>query len=321
MVQATQVPTSGFAVTPQVQVAPAVVPNVPPAPGAITSGGAGTSPVPFVGHNPGWVDPAVQAQQVQQPGQPPAQQPQGQPPAPQPDLTNIVGMLQAALAGQNQPVAQTPAAPEAAKVPGKGLNTFDVSSIGDPIIQSMATILQTAGKDLDLDRVLGKALQFGDPNLVDVAYLREAGGANAQQFTEIAQGIVKAVQAKADAVQQSVYESVGGEAVWHASVAAFNSTAPQELRVTVAQMLDSTNEQFIKAGAKIIAQFGAQSGAIPNHAGLMQSTAAAGAGVGQGLTKDQFQQELRKLDPNASGYEDARNNLFARRSLGKRAGM
>lgn len=321
---ATHVPTNGFNAPPAAGPAPTpTVPNqgfnVPPAgdPPRMPNQGNG-NPIVAPNQQPGW---------VQNPGQQPQQQtqqpaPQNQQPA---DLSNVVALLQAALAGQQAPAQQAPVQQPAADAvrPNwmqSSANEFDVNQINDPIIKSMATVLQTAGKDLDLDRVLGKALSFGDPALVDVAYLRDAGGPQAAQLAEIAKGIVQAVNAKAEAVTNEVYSSVGGEAVWHSSVAAFNQSAPHELKVTVAQMLDSTNENFIKAGAKIVAEFGRNSGLIPQQGAPLLNSASAGV-QGQGLTREQFQAELRKIDPNTPGFEQAREALFARRALGKRSGL
>lgn len=272
------------------------------------------TPVAGPGQQPGWV-PQVPAAPA--PAQ--AQAQQGT------DMSNVIAMLQAALAakpGEQPNQAQAPSADEAVRPAWMqtSANEFDISSIDDPIIRSMATVMQTVGKDLNLDRVLGKALAHGDASLIDEAYLRDAAGANAPQLAEIARGIVQAVEAKANAVTASVYESAGGEAAWNSSVAAFNTSAPQELRITVAQMLNSTNENFIKAGAKIVAEFGKNSGMIPQTGAPLLNAAAAGA-AGQGLSKAQFQQELAKLKPDTPGYEEARESLFTRRSLGKRAGM
>lgn len=320
---ATHVPTNGFNAPPAAGPAPTPqVPNqgfqVPPAGDPPRMPNGNGHPIAAPNQQPGWVqNPGQQPQQqVQQPA------PQAQQPA---DLTNVVAMLQAALAGQQAPAPQAPAQQPAADAvrPNwmqSSANEFDVNQINDPIIKSMATVLQTAGKDLDLDRVLGKALSFGDPALVDVAYLRDAGGQQAAQLAEIAKGIVQAVNAKAEAVTNEVYASVGGEAVWHSSVAAFNQSAPHELKVTVAQMLDSTNENFIKAGAKIVAEFGRNSGLIPQQGAPLLNSASAGV-QGQGLTREQFQAELRKIDSNSPGFEQAREALFARRALGKRAGL
>lgn len=194
---ATHVPTNGFNAPPAAGPAPTpTVPNqgfnVPPAgdPPRMPNQGNG-NPIVAPNQQPGW---------VQNPGQQPQQQtqqpaPQNQQPA---DLSNVVALLQAALAGQQAPAQQAPVQQPAADAvrPNwmqSSANEFDVNQINDPIIKSMATVLQTAGKDLDLDRVLGKALSFGDPALVDVAYLRDAGGPQAAQLAEIAKGIVQAV--------------------------------------------------------------------------------------------------------------------------------
>lgn len=269
------------------------------------------NPVVAPGQTPGWMP-----QGQQPPAQPGAQ------PA-QPDMTSVVAMLQAALAGKpvEPPVAPGNVDPASVRPSWmqSSANEFDVSSIDDPIIRSMATVMQTVGKDLDLDRVLGKALAYGDISLIDEAYLRDSAGANAPQLAEIARGIVQAVEAKSSAVTAAVYAEVGGEAEWNSAVAAFNQSAPAELRMTIAQMLDSTNEQFIKAGAKIVAEFGKSSGMIPQTGAPLLNTAAAGM-AGQGLSKVEFQAELRKLTPDTPGYEEAREALFVRRSLGKRAG-
>lgn len=310
--------TNGFVAPPST--GPAAAPNVPgqnaaPAPAPSGSGD------PIVGANqqPGW---------VQNPGQgtpAPVQQPQPQAPAQaaQPDMTQVVALLQQALGNQGVPAAdQVPGTPDPVRPSWmhQSANEYDVSKIDDPIIKSMATVLQTAGKDLDLDRVLGRALTHGDYTLIDTAYLYEKGGAQAMQLAEIAKGIVQAVNAKAEAVTKGVHDLAGGEANWHSSVQVFNQAAPQELRVTVSRMLDSADPGLINAGAKIVAEFGKASGKLPQPGTLLQNGTAAPAGA-NGLSRAQFQEELRKLDQNKPGFIEARQALFARRSLGKRTGL
>lgn len=318
----TNVPTQGF------QAPPASAPAVPgvdeqgfavPPAGSPARAPGNGNPITLPGQVPGYVNAPGMPPAV--PGTPPAAAPVAQPA----DLTNIVAMLQAALGAPagTQPAAGAPVTAADTALPnwlGGDVNTFDVATINDPIIRSMASIMQTAGKDLDLNRAMGNALAHNDVSLVDVAYLTEKGGANAAQLAEIAKGIVQAVGAKADAVTADVYASVGGEANWHTSVAAFNQSAPPELRMTVARMLDSVDDKFIKAGAKIVAEFGKNSGMIPQQGAPLLSTATAGM-QGQGLSKAQFQAELGKIKPDTPGYEETRQDLFARRSLGKRGGL
>jgi len=300
---AEQVPTSGFIAQ------PAVAPSVPSA----AEPGVNGNPITSPNQTPGWL-PQGQA------AQPAPAAPAGTPAAPT-DMAGVVAMLQAALAGKTDAVPVAP--PEVGTVQPAWLegsiNEFDISTIDDPIIKSMATVMQVVGKDLDLDRVMGKALSHGDISLIDLAYLREKGGDSAPQLAEIAKGIVQAVSAKADAVMASVYDIAGGEAGWGNAVAAFNTSAPQELRITVTQMLNSTNENFIKAGAKIVSEFGKSSGMIP-QAGAPLLNASPASNVGQGLTKAQFQAELVKLRADTPGYAETREALFTRRALGKRSG-
>lgn len=265
------------------------------------------------GQQPGWVQNPGQPQQgLQQGAQAPQQPQQGA------DLGNVVQLLQQALQGQQQaPTQQAPQAP----VQNPLIGGYDAQNIDDPIIRSMATALQVAGKDIDLNRVLGNALALGNPALVDTAYLAEKGGSNAAQLAEIARGIVLAVNAKGAEITNEVYASVGGEANWGACVSAFNQTAPQELRVTISQMLDSKNPEFIRAGAKIVAEFGKTSGHVPQQTGNLLSVRNVAAGAAQGLSKQQFQAELIKLNQNSAGYEEARGDLYMRRTLGKRSGL
>jgi hypothetical protein len=281
-------------------------PEVPPSPGS----GNG-NPITHQGQQPGYVP------------QTPAGTPPAQTPAPAaPDMQSVIALMQEALKG-NTPAGTPPAAPapageKPAWIPNS-VNDFDVSTIQDPIIKSMATVLQTVGKDLDLTRVIGKALANGNVSDIDYAYLHEKGGANAQQLAEIAKGIVQSVAAKASALTAEVHQMSGGEAQWNQATAAFNASAPQELKLTVVQMLNSTNPEFVKAGAKIVNQFGNGSGLLPQRGAALLNTAAGGV-QGQALSKAEFQAELRKINPDTPGFNEQREALFARRSLGRQVG-
>ena len=232
--------------------------------------------------------------------------------------------LDAAIAAMTAAIQSiTPATPAAtvASEPAveSGLNGYDVNSIDDPIIKSMATVMQTVGKGVDMDRAIGKAIEDGRTDLIDVAYLREVGGANAQDLITIATGLVNAVAAKSAAVSNEVHALAGGQANWDAGVAVFNQAAPSELRLVVAQMLDSGKEQLIKAGAKMVVEFSKNSGKLPNVNPMLQSGASAPAAA-QALDKVAFQTELRKLDPNSRDFQAQREQLFARRQLGRQLG-
>lgn len=260
------------------------------------------------------------AQQVQEPAQQ-TQQTQQQAPATG-DLSAAIAALTAALGTQQ--TQQAPQSGEAdatvtAGIPTSNLNSYDVAGIEDPTIRSMATVLQFAAKDLDLDRAIGRALGDGRADLIDFAYIKEKGGAQADQIINIAKGIVEAVAAKSASITAEVHALAGDENGWNAGVAVFNQGAPQELRLVVAQMLDSGKADLIKAGAKIVVEFSKSSGYLPSgKAGIV---AAAGTPAAQALSKADFQSELQKLNPQDRQFNEKRAELFTRRALGRKLGM
>lgn len=223
------------------------------------------------------------------------------------DVAALTAALTAALASQQAAVA--PAAAPAAAVEGSD----------DPILRSMAAVLKTAAQGIDLDRLLGKAIEYGDAGLIDTAYLTEKGGVNAAQLLTIAQGIVESTNAKASAVEKEVHGLAGSEANWNACATAFNTKADPALRAVVAQMLDSKKSDQIKAAAKLVVDFAKGTGIVPTPAGLVTGFGAAPIS-GQGLSKDEFQTELRKLNPQDRGFVAARQDLYARRQMGKQLG-
>lgn len=230
---------------------------------------------------------------------------------------SVAALLAALQAQQPAPTATTSVPAEA--VAGK-LNGFDVATLEDPILRSMATVMQTVGKDLDMDRALGLAIERGDTGLIDKAYLREKGGANAEQLITIAEGIVQAVEQQATAVTKEVHTLAGGEAGWNVAVAAFNKSASPEMRSVVKLMLDSEKKSQITAGAKLVVEFAKQSGFVPTVNALVQNGGSA-ASSAQALSKEGFQEALRTLDPNSRQYQNQRSELFARRQQGKQLGM
>jgi len=204
---------------------------------------AGGNPVRLPNQEAGWVQqPANQAQPAQQ-------QPAAQVAAPaQLDAAGITALIQAALGSQAPAgTVQTPA-PANAATPNApawlpaNVNTFNPESITDPTIRSMATVLQSIGKDLDLTRVIGRALADGDVSLIDYAYLHEKGGANAQPATQAPTQQPEQPNAKREwAVKLKAavnYGSLAVDEVW--------AMVPVELR---ADMDSFYKEQFIKSQA------------------------------------------------------------------------
>lgn len=305
---ADHVPTpGGFALPNGVPAAPSIPAPTIPAP--VPAQAQPVAPIQFAGQVPGFVPP----QPAPQPAPNPAQ-PQGM------TAEQVQALIQNALAPQatTQPAQPAPAG----NVPtwAEDLNGYDLSKIDDPIIRSMANVMQTVGQGLDMNRVLGRAIASGDVAQLDLPYLFEKGGANASNLAEIARGLVDAVNAKSEAVTRDVHSIAGGEAGWNQATAVFNQAAPVELRIAVANMLDSGNPAQIQAGAKLVSQFRQQSGLLPQQGAPLLNGTYQGAAGGQGLSADQFRKAIGELNIYAEDYADKREVLTNQRAVGKRLG-
>ncbi len=284
--------------------------GVPPAPNETPTPPPGHSGAQFAGQSPGWVaNPGGMAQsgtftQAQVDAM----------------ITEALNKAQAKVPVPPATNTRTPSTPNTSMVDfGPSLNTFDVNTIDDPVLKSMATMFKSSVPDMDLDRALANAISYGDPNLIDIAYITDKAGQNAPHLINLAAGIVNTINAQSEAMEQSVYQEVGGRQVWDASVAVFNRSASPEIKATVATMLDSGKANLIKAGAKMVAEFGKSSGMIPKDGFRFDPVSAPYAT--QGLNKTQFQQEILKLDSNDPDYGDKYNALIQRRAVGKRLNL
>lgn len=231
------------------------------------------------------------------------------------ELAAQVAKLTAAMAEKPAQVAE----PTVLTDPKIEYNSLDPSTIDDPTLRSMAGAFKMLGAGLDFDRIFAKAIDAGDPKLLDIAYLREKAGANADGLVGLAESIVNFTSQQATAQQSAVHAMAGGEAQWVAAITAFNAKAPAEYKLAVQQLIDSGKKSNIEAGAKLVVQYALGQGYVPTPAGLLN--AGAGSPTGNGLSKADFQTELQKLNPNARDHNEQRANLFARRTLGRQTGL
>lgn len=254
--------------------------------------------------------------QNQQPGfVPPAQTPApAQQPAPAPAAASAVdptiAALLAALSGQPSaaaPSTPTPAPTAAAPAPASG----------DPLVSSLTGIL--SGSGVDVNRAIQNAIEYGDVNLIDRAYLESVGGKSADHLIRVAESLVQHDIRTDAAALQAAHTAAGGQANWNAATAAFNASAPAHMQQVVSVMANSGNPAQIQAATQMVVEFARANGAAIVPAGLIQ--AQAGMANQQALSKEAFQAELLKLDRNARDYEQRRGELFGRRQIGKRQGM
>lgn len=210
-----------------------------------------------------------------------------------------------------QPQQAAPATPAAFEIKNEASN--------DPVLASFTDVFLKVGAGMDMDRAIGKALTYGNPALIDSAYIAEKGGANAAQLATLAKAIVERVQAQTAAASSAVYDTAGGQPQWDAAAAVFDKSAPPYLKQVIAKMLDSGDTQAIKGAAQMVVEYVQKNGLVVNPAQLIHAGATGGSAA-QALDKAGFQEAHAKLNPNSRTYIADRQELFARRQLGKQLG-
>lgn len=60
--------------------------------------------------------------------------------------------------------------------PTGGVNDLTADDVADPNAKRLIALLDTHYPNLDRERIIGRALEYGDPDLIDANYLRDQVG-------------------------------------------------------------------------------------------------------------------------------------------------
>lgn len=190
----------------------------------------------------------------------------------------------------------------------------------DPVLSSTFEMIALVAPDVDLSRAMGNAIDRGDLDLIDRAYLKEVGGDKADRLIKLAENMVKHIETQSEAIIADTYKAAGSEAQWNAATAAFNASAPEYLRQYVVEAMNSANPTKIRVGVAAVLEYVKQTGALPT---APQGHVRAGGGLPSeqtGLSKAEYQAERLKLNRFDRDYNDRARELDARRAIGKKAG-
>lgn len=235
------------------------------------------------------------------------------------------GALASELAGLLNPKTE-PTEPEVAKPTGLFNDSLPEGLQGNVALEGLFEVAKMVSPNLDLNRVMGRAWESGNPELLDVGYLREVMGDKAQYFETYFSGVVNEYQeSQAQALDEwakGVAEEFGGKEVLDRAIHAFNTNADPVVHQHVKALLDSRNPQERDAGVKLIQNFVQPMGIIPKTGRKVGGTAGAIPTSNQvGLGSKEFQEEVGKLTREGSLTPDAMNELVQRRAMGKSMGL
>lgn len=279
---------------------------------------------------PPGVNPAALSQApAQEPAQVPTapQAPQAPEPAPQapaaapqaPQFTPEQLAAAAAFLASQQAPATEPEQPQTQQPPAVP-EPLAFTGLGDPVLEAQANVFAQSVPGLDVDRVVGLAIERGDPSLIDVKYLQEIAPDKAANLATMAKGIVQTVQSIAERADRIAFEAAGSKENWEAAVALFNSKASDTERKFVNFLLKSADEGNFKQAAAAVVDLAKRSGALKQPAQLLTPGNPAGL-ASQGLSDADFRKEMAKLDPFSPNFATVLNDLQQRRLLGRQAGL
>lgn len=265
-------------------------------------------------------------------GVPPAGNPPQNPANPAQDPNQVTNPAPATdpVLGDNPVPAPAPApapqpeptpAPAADPAPEAGVITLQTGDAAvDAGLQMLAKV--SGATDADVERALGNALRYGNPELIDRAFLKERLGDYAGYAETLANTYFQNTAASTQRTVNEVHTLAGGEQAWAQARDVFMANAPEHVQTAVRTM---ANSGLAKDAAQMVLDYARQSGGLP-----MQGEHLRGMSGQQGntaLTASEFQTELanlRKQYPNQSleGGQagTAYQALLERRSRGKQLG-
>lgn len=194
---------------------------------------------------------------------------------------------------------------------------------GNPIIDAGISMLQKVANlnNSDVQRALGNALKFNNPELIDTPFLKERFKDHADMAEMLCKAYFKEAQSSADSLVQDVYKAAGGQEQWNVLKDSFKAKAPAHQQAAARALIDSGK---VNEGVSLILDYCRSQGLV-----VTQGTQVKGqAGLaGAALSSSEFSAEYAKLRKEAgnrslqSGPFAARyESLLARRQAGKSIG-
>lgn len=191
---------------------------------------------------------------------------------------------------------------------------------GDDYIDAGLRLLAKSGNvtPADISKALGSFFQSGDPDDLDVAYIGEKFGENADFAIKLAKEYASRIKTETSRLVEEVHSLAGGEGAWNVAMTAFNTDAPDYLRAAAKALADKGDP---KGAASIVLDYVGRTGKAVNKGKMIKG---GSANLNAPLGKEEFAkayEELKARYPNQSfssgqaGKEYQR--LIERRQLAK----
>lgn len=219
--------------------------------------------------------------------------------------------------------AVKPEVPEVKQEAQPSAATFETgNAVLDAAIGVM--VASTGATQADVDRLVTKALEYGNADLIDEAFARERFKDKADQILALARAAVAEQSASVERSKQAVFAIAGGQDNWNSAVSIFNSSAPAHIKEAAKMLLDSGK---VQEGAKLVMDTVVQAGLVPQVNPTVQAGGVVPSNTGA-LSAANFSKAMTELKQKAGNrslesgpFAGEYQQLIQRRVAGRRAGI
>lgn len=214
-------------------------------------------------------------------------------------------------------------APQSVNEPPTAPNDWGNLTSGDAVLDGAIKAFTDASgmSPQDFMQIVGNAVDYGDPELIDKTLLNTKYAGKEGTIKELANALIHQSVNAENAVRNTAYSVAGSKEAWDQAVAIFNANAPAYLKETVKTMIDNGK---VQEGAQMlmnsVGSYGAGASSMPQMGGGMTPQ--------KGLSFDELKVELGKLVQEAGGaslesgtYGRRYQDLMRRRAIGRQQGI
>lgn len=214
--------------------------------------------------------------------------------------------------------AQTPADVDTSD-PLKPAVTDEINTGNKALDVAVSSFIRSTGaSDTDLQRAIKSAMEYGDPSLIDDAFLAERFKDRAGEARQIAEAVLEQSSIERTRLVEAVYAQAGDKGKWDASLAVYKQHAAPGLQKAIQMMFDSGDATSVKEAAALVVDFAKNSGVLADVGGRV--TAGSGVAEAAGLSAADLKAAIGKLNQSSRTYRDDYNKLIEMRRVGRSLG-
>jgi len=192
----------------------------------------------------------------------------------------------------------------------------------DLALEAVCTVANATSEDVA--RAIGKAVEYGQLDLIDEAFLNEKFKGQAAKLKVLAQELINSNKSAEKALFDKLHTAAGSPENWQAAVKVFNSTADAATKEVVKTLFNAGTDAATDAAIKQVLALASNGGLVITPATSFRPSAQVPVA---GLSAAGFQTELAALAKQfgnkvgSAAYNEGYQALVQRRAAGKRAGL